>query len=86
METNGNGIKVTKSQVAFWTQVVISVVTVSAVYFGAARPAQPQTSVDNQQQILANQQFVMSNVGKVDEMLANQKKIISLLEGLEKKK
>ncbi len=89
---NGNGITVTKSQISFWATTVVAIITVGAAWYGASRPVQPESSSNNQQQILANQAYVMQQVGKVDNleanqktMIANQKILLDKLEGLEKK-
>lgn len=86
MDANGNGISITKSQISFWATALVGAVSVIGTYFGASRPSQPQTSTDNQQQILSNQAFVMGQAAKIDDMLKNQKLILDKLADMDSKK
>lgn len=84
-DANGNGITVKKSQISFWATFIIGAITVYGAWFGASRPSQPESSANNQTQILANQAFVMQQVSKIDQLEANQKAILQKLDGLERK-
>ncbi len=85
MDAHGNGITVTKSQISFWATTAVAIITVTAAWYGASRPVQPESSSNNQAQILANQAFVMQQVQKIDQLEANQKAIMKQLDAIEKK-
>lgn len=83
MTDSPNGIVIKQAQVS----ALIGLITIAGTWYGASKPEQPKSSVDNQVQILSNQSTVISNQEFIKTKLAalegNQEKI---LKALEKKK